>query len=686
MKKVLSTLLISLAAFADPTIDQALAGLNQYAEVQKNLNVQDPDLSYGMRKALVMADLLFDQNGKLNLDSIKLVAAAFIPSQPTDFEANMARLLNELDATWQPFFDRVTAPANSLVLEALFSTKTITDRHAKVAVLAALLAPYNQGSVGDCFAVADVIRDHTEYYRNAAEDYRSIVMNGYVERPVNGSTDHFFFLTQLADTDLNNQISLTFPLFDSPGFAAARTLMGGDDRSDLADTVMSAIKGLDAVTPADVIGAMAQAIAPDTKEASASVGSYAFSSLTNNPILRGCEAAFAAMAEDRPQDSIRSNISDSITQALKNVLPNDQQFIDAFNQAYRLVYNLNIPLPQPAEDGSSTDGGFQMYKRSDDSTEPGLRIATPAQLRDLVLEVLNKAQIEDEKVTQYVQSDDFLKQVLWDYDSDNQKEPDPVGNFAKLSRTPMQSCDGDNPYEVDDIDTKTNYDKDIQAYTPSNAKDLIIWCLNLAKVAPAIDIPMNSPQHAFNFVPQNPDIQAFVKSGMSPEQWIKKTLVIPGMQVANHPMDPQVAKSILQGLFQAGLPDTGSIETLLSNLISQNLNIQAFAQKFLTGLIDQYPSDAQAITLVFDSQLLKNLSLNNQAILQGSAIRFANTNWEENDKDIYFCAYFNPRTEQIAFGIIFEDKTRLSGMDESQWVNNQQWDVDPKPFAPQAKR
>ena len=56
-----------------------------------------------------------------------------------------------------------------------------------------MLAPYNQGPVGDCFAVNDVIRDHTEYYRHMAMDCASIVMKGYVERPVNSSLGLLLF-------------------------------------------------------------------------------------------------------------------------------------------------------------------------------------------------------------------------------------------------------------------------------------------------------------------------------------------------------------------------------------------------------------------------------------------------------------------------------------------------------------
>ena len=57
-------------------------------------------------------------------------------------------------------------------------------------------------------------------------------------------------------------------------------------------------------------------------------------------------------------------------------------------------------------------------------------------------------------------------------------------------------------------------------------------------------------------------------------------------------------------------------------------------------------------------------------------IKFAATNWNDGTKNIYFCAYLNPRTLQLSFASIDEDKTGLYPMDESAWVNNKSWDVD----------
>lgn len=699
-------------------IQTALSDLQAYASCQSSLNIQNADLAYGMRKALVMANLLVQDNGTVNVAVIPTLLSTFIPAQPAEYEANMAAFLNQMNATtWNQIFMAISAPQDqnglsAQVVRALLSLsgdQMVTDRHAKVAVLAALLAPYNQGPVGDCFAVTDVIRNHREYYQDAVNDYQAIVMKGYLERPVDGATDHFFFLPTLADDDLNRPFTLTasggFPntqlsLFDAPGFAAARALMGGNGVVD-AEGVMQQLASTSLqVTPAQVIAAMAAILSTSSgtsSDALTATGQYAFSSLTNNTVLRAVEACFAAMAEDRKNDSTRGNINASVATALQNQQLSSafqSAFANAFNASYRLIYNLNIPLATVSADGSSTDGGFQLYRRSTDPTQSGTRVATPQDFQQLVLDAITataqQLRTDDpvQTLTAFVSTNEFLKQAFWAYDPSNKSEPSPVKNYQKLSRTPMQSCDGDNPYAVDDIDTQVTYDNNVQSFTPKNAKDLITWALNMAPTAPDALCPMDSPQHAFNYVPKNPDIAAFLQKGWPVGQWLQNRLILPGMQISRKALDTPTAQSIADKLSQqlAGSTiDTGAYQNLVTQLTAAQSNVT----DFLTGLVNgvapllQLNADQTAqLALAIDAIALQSLPPQDSAQLNQSAVRFAFTNWSEGTKDIYFCAYFNPRTENISFGTIMEDKTELQPMDENAWVNNQQWDVDLMPAAP----
>jgi hypothetical protein len=715
-------------------IQQAIAELDQYRDTQKKIGIQDPDLSYAMRKAVVFADLLLSPDGKLNVSLCQAVKSAFISQNPQEYEVNIGRILDQLNTTWQPFFDQVVKPKdpNSIsnlglrTLLKLHPDEIITDRHAKTAVLAAMLAPFNQGPVGDCFAVSDLIRDHNEYYRRSAKDYADIIQDGFLTRLVGNQSDYFFFLPIIADGDCSNSFSIDssgkivgpdVTLLDAPGFAAASNIMGGGQIPNLSQNVAQLLlqgsQDSAQVSVSQALEALAEAILANqpqlNKGALLAQGTYAFSSLTNSPVLRATESAFAAMAEDRAQDSRRGNVNSCVAQALANTwssLASDQQvndfqkaFSDNFNASYRFIYNLNIPLPQVSADGSSTDGGFQLYKRvSGNPTQMGLPVKTPQDFQQLVLDVIAETESQlgstgpiktiASQVSNFVQNGTFLRDALWAYDNANTQEPNPVENYQKLSRTPMQSCDGDNPYEVADIDTGHAYDNDVQTFTPGNAKDLITWCLNLSKTVPAEFMPMNSPQHAFNFAPTNPDLIAFIKKGKNSDQWIRQMLCVPGMKVATNPIDTQSQTTLANGMWNMisnALPDSTDYQNLTASLAQQSMNVQNYAQALLDGinnLLQSNDDQANEVALMLDSLLLQALPANDGNILAQTSIRFAFTNWNEGTKDIYFCAYFNPRTQQVAFGRIDEDKTNLQPMDEQAWVNNKQWDVDPRPYAP----
>ena len=136
--------------------------------------------------------------------------------------------------------------------------------------------------------------------------------------------------------------------------------------------------------------------------------------------------------------------------------------------------------------------------------------------------------------------------------------------------------------------------------------------------------------------------------------------------------------------FVSSAIDSTSFQGIVSQIPS-NVSVQSYAQNLLDGINNYLGSDANQaneVAIALDTFLLQSLPAQDLAQIQQSTIRFAFTNWNDGTKDIYFCAYFNPRTEQVGFGSIDEDKTNLRPMDEQAWVNNQQWDVDLSPFAP----
>jgi hypothetical protein len=181
---------------------------------------------------------------------------------------------------------------------------------------------------------------------------------------------------------------------------------------------------------------------------------------------------------------------------------------------------------------------------------------------------------------------------------------------------------------------------------------------------------------------------AFLQKGQSPSQYLQSTLITPGMQVSRRQITAstqQTLSNTMYSMISNALPNSIGYQQLLRKLSAKPMSVKDYATGLLNGinqLLKSNSDQANAVAVALDAVLIESLSANDQAILNQSVIRFAFTNWNEGTKNIYFCAYFNPRTEQVGFGNIFEDKTNLQPMDENEWVNYQPWDVDLTPFAP----
>jgi len=160
------------------------------------------------------------------------------------------------------------------------------------------------------------------------------------------------------------------------------------------------------------------------------------------------------------------------------------------------------------------------------------------------------------------------------------------------------------------------------------------------------------------------------------------------MKVSSRAIDANTQTALneqMHDLLSGVLPDMALFQNLTASLSARPASIQKYAQDLadgVNGLLKSDQAQRRRVELAVDAALLKALSSQDRSLLEHTAVLFANTNWNDETKDIYFCAYFNPRTQQVAFGCIDEDKHNLSPMDENEWVNQQQWDVDLRPYAP----
>ncbi len=726
-----------------------------FSELQQAAGIQDPGLSLSLYEPWRIAKILLTKTGKLNFGMILLVRQTYVPAtSPLEYQVGMDRVLASMNSTWQPVFDTIVKPqcdASAWVIRAdlgLSPTTPLLDMHSKLTALKGLLSQLCQGAVGDCFAVSWAIKKHNEYLLQSLKDYQSLLQNGFLVRNANGQPEQFFFKNTLADDDLSNSIKLSsggllthagVMLWETPCFISACSLMG---ITNLEDNTPAAIKSLFTgstktvqTTPAQVIAAFANYTVQQNPSldlaTQLSLGNYGFS-VTQNHLLRAWETALASMAEATSGDYVHDQVLSTLQKvmegqwrSLKSALPQTQQgivtqlqnaFMSAFDESTRYVYDGDIPLSQVSADGSSTDGGFEMYKKiASQPNSIGVRVVTPTDFSTHLVESIEQAAAEvlptltaasDQAVvnqalstlTAYVQTQGFLKTLFYVYDDANKKIADPVANYQQLNSSPMTNLVGDNPYAVQAIDNGTSFQADTKVFDPKNPYALIKWILDLAKWkeqtqayiekgSPAELDPAQGPDHAFNINFEEPEIEAFVEASQTSDAWLQQYSIQPNMGIAQTIMDAATKQAFttsflawLQQSAKLSQSDLNYVSSVVSKFNQQSLSIQAYATNFLST-IDQIfrlaGSQANEVSVPFDALFLQSLPSATQKQLSQTAIRFAKTNWNEGDKNLYFCTFFNPRTATLGFGTIAEDLTELNVMDEYQWVDQQEWDVAP---------
>ena len=732
---------------------------NRDAAANAPFNIQDHDMLMYIEKPKEIAKMLLTSEGQINFGLIDEICHQFFSSipPPLEYESGILYVMSQMTPGWQKAIDAVEVPnaanaASAALVRAdlgLMPAESITRLHCQQGVLTGILSQLCQGSVGDCFAVSWAIKKHNEFLLESIADYTAIVRDGYLTRSVNGASDQFFFETTIADDGLDTQFTLNGDgtiddygkanFWDCPNLIAACRQMGISDLKSRKDAILAQIYA-STVPQQKTWGQLIQACAEVFQDADHPtemlnmLGRYGFS-LSNNRLLRAWETSLAAMAEARRGDYVRDNVIDCVMQALDSHFTSADEkahfhfyhkslieevkktFQKTLNDSFRLVYNGAIPLQHISNDGSSSSGGFELYRRDvKDLANKGIRVATPEQFRTFVLDALdqttaaemkNVTNPQDRKVIASVtdalklcaHSPDFMRSILWAYDKSNQNVPDPVAKYQDLERTPMTSLDGDDPWQVIAIDDK-NFTPDVRTIRPKDPGDLLKWLLGLAQwkestqnylnsTAPKEEDEATAPDHAFNIEFKNDEFKAFLGSKRAPGAWIQKTLIEPGLAISNKEMD-NGAKLMMQHKITEWLGDqlrkeapdslVQNMNDLFSNLNANVMTVHHYAERLQDGLIKLFKSNKEqqaAWSLALDRMLIRSLPAADAKVIQDQAVRFAKTNWDSGPRNLYFCCFFNPRTQKVDFGSIAENHTSLEPMDQNEWIDQKQWEVDP---------
>ncbi len=369
-------------------------------------------------------------------------------------------------------------------------------------------------------------------------------------------------------------------------------------------------------------------------------------------------------------------------------------------------------------DGSSTAGAFEMHRAT------GELISGPNDFQKLIIDVLemtktaagqlaknsllNQLSLKSmqsslDRVANYIsKNQNFLKLLLWNYNADNKKHPDPVTNWQSLEHTPWLDQTGNDPNAVFDIATGMMLPK-ATSVIPKNAHQLASSFVQFARTLEKNQhylenpnfigrIPVWNPIHAYTGRLDDTAMIDAVKSMLSVEDWLSKRLFQSGYTISKGMIPKDVAENLRKTLADA-LSESDQ-QTFLSKTIGayqDSICVRDFARKLIKTLtsMDSRYAGAQIyaqVSQILTATLLKTLPMNMITTLTTSAIQAFDTNWYDMDnnqgmlteaRDIHFCFFFDPVSEDILFGTVDEDGTELRLIDQDEWVNGQQWEFVP---------
>ena len=162
----------------------------------------------------------------------------------------------------------------------------------------------------------------------------------------------------------------------------------------------------------------------------------------------------------------------------------------------------------------------------------------------------------------------------------------------------------------------------------------------------------------------------------SPDSWITERMINPGVEIANSVIIDQYRTTVLNRIRNTLIPDwaISQFNTLVQKMGS-NLTIRQFRSNILSIIqtcMNPRSSTLTEMAQYIDTYIVQDgLSIDMKKKLP--IIHIADTNWNDGEKEIHFCVYYNPGDQTIQFGMITDDDTDMMVAAVNDWVTNQEW-------------
>jgi hypothetical protein len=392
-----------------------------------------------------LAGLLLTSTGMINVGIIANLRTIFVKNQttPLNYEINILNTLKALEESskLRSMIEAVKKPLSSdspvnLVIRAALNLgpeETLTDHHARMTVLSALLSHHRQGNSADCFAahLIEVLLSSSNL-ETPANDLSALIREGKLVRNTHGvQTDLPFLL--VSSNDMNDKLLVidregnliknskkigTFKELDT--FSHIAKVLGMNDHKKYAQSALDKLFSQNPNHSEYTQIKLGKAINLFIKEWSSAHSNAALGEMTaaarfvasaqiGHPLLRIWENCVAGMVESHSETHLRTSIAkciiDSLEQFIKQYGGISNKDSAGIMQMLRqkiihkihLYYDPSIANASMTFDSHSAEGAFVLYDKAQSNQLKSWkwsRIDNPALFQEFVERIV--IDIEDE--------------------------------------------------------------------------------------------------------------------------------------------------------------------------------------------------------------------------------------------------------------------------------------------------
>lgn len=708
----LSNSIAAVEAAFENQLNLVVRNLKDCEEGHRLVGLQSSQGALANQLSVQLSKLVITESGVINTTVIPLLKRKFLSSSKLSFERDIQRgldsllqshnLRSRLRAIEKPISEK--APGNDIIRITLGlpSDAEITHADAKRTALSALLSHLRQGASGSCFTTPLAIETLRNDPEKCLEDFQEILKDGKLTRNINGLPVSFNFLTHAGGDSLNgsmtidrsgrlvNQYGVSYPMWESPGLQAACRAVGIENVQQKVTEVLPEIfedagrKRLIQIPVEELLEQIIQSNGGSSRrvENQLKIALLAYDAETLNPLQRVWENAIAGMAEAEETGRLRQAFGKSVVESLREAFPREFNqnplFLNVIAARIMIQSEMRYDRSQRhgvrSQDDVSAFGAFVMYDKA------GNRIDNAEAFQKFIAVNIKEAQktlgLKDiskvRRLTNYVQTDEFLESVLRRYSPLNSKKS-LLDQIDKLEHTPWCDKSGNSAKNVIRIyheETEPRVTGEI--VSPRNAEEL------MNGLQKAVSEHANATElvniHGLHTCTLFSDQLRLVG-----KQAFESNVRNPGISIAHTPIHASASSKVLQYASNFHVPKKEREKfNKLSKNIGKGLTVQQYRNAVLDLILTVVPardSEREFIARDIDTFICNEaLPENERAILSKSALRFADTNWQHGVHDIHFCFIVNPGSGKLEVWEVLENGSGFQALNQSKWAKSK-WEL-----------